>query len=318
MVGLETADDAGVYLLNENIALIQSVDFFTPIVDDPYTFGAIAAVNALSDIYAMGGKPYTAMNILAFPIDIFPAWVLAEVLRGGAEKLSEAGAVLLGGHSVKDDEPKYGLAVTGVAHPSEIWTNAGAKVGDELILTKPLGIGIITSALRKSKDMKGNVIVSDVVPDAVKKRAIEVMMILNEKAALIAREVGINACTDVTGFGLLGHSWEMGKASNVQIEISLKKVPVIEGARELGEEGFIAGGNWANLEYMSANTDFFPEMEMIDKNILADPITSGGLLIAVPKEKAKVLLNRLQERGVQEARIIGRVVEGESRIAVKP
>lgn len=315
-MGIETSDDAGVYKLNEEMVLIQTVDFFTPIVDDPYMFGAIAAANALSDVYAMGGEPLTAMNILAFPMNILPAAVLAEILRGGAEKVEEAGAVLLGGHSIQDNEPKYGLSVTGIASPQEIWSNAGAQPGDDLILTKPLGIGIITSALRKKKDSEGKVIGGDVVPASVEKQAAEIMACLNQKAARVARQVGINACTDITGFGLLGHAWEMSRASNVQIMLSLQEVPVLEGARELALEGYIAGGNWANLEYMADKTEFFSGMELVDKNILADPITSGGLLISVPSKKSAELLRLLHSEGIAEARLIGRVCAGQPRIFV--
>lgn len=315
---MENADDAGVYKLSENTALIQTVDFFTPVVDDPYSYGAIAAANALSDVYAMGGVPLTAMNLVAFPIDVLPKAVLAEILRGGAEKIAEAGAVLLGGHSIQDNEPKYGLAVTGIAHPDEIWSNAGACPGDDLILTKPLGVGIITSALRKKKDHEGNIIMQHVVSPDVEKKTIEVMAQLNQKAAEAAREVGINACTDITGFGLLGHTWEMAQASQVRVELSLQAVPVIAGARELALVGYIAGGNWANLEYMAAHTDFFSGMEMVDKNILADPITSGGLLLAVPRARSGLLLNKLQNAGIAAARIVGRVEAGEPRISVTP
>ncbi len=315
---MENADDAGVYKLSDNTALIQTVDFFTPVVDDPYCYGAIAAANALSDVYAMGGTPLTAMNIVAFPIDVLPAAVLSEILRGGSDKIAEAGAVLMGGHSIQDNEPKYGLAVTGLAHPDEIWSNAGAYPGDDLILTKPLGVGIITSALRKKKDHEGNIIMQHVVPASVEKRVIEVMAQLNQKAAYAAREVGINACTDITGFGLLGHTWELAQASHVRVELSLQAVPVIAGARELALQGYIAGGNWANLEYMAKNTDFFSGMEMVDKNILADPITSGGLLLSVPSAKSEQLLSMLQNVGIAEAKIVGKVKAGEPRISVTP
>lgn len=315
---MENADDAGVYKLSDNTALIQTVDFFTPVVDDPYCYGAIAAANALSDVYAMGGIPLTAMNIVAFPLDVLPASVLSEILRGGSEKIVEAGAVLMGGHSIQDNEPKYGLAVTGIACPTDIWSNAGACPGDDLILTKPLGVGIITSALRKKKDHEGNIIMQHVVPASVEKKVIEVMTQLNQKAACAAREVGINACTDITGFGLLGHTWEMARASHVRVELSLQAVPVIAGARELALQGYIAGGNWANLEYMTKNTDFFSGIEMVDKNILADPITSGGLLLAVPSAKSGQLLGKLRDIGVAEARIVGRVKAGGPRISVTP
>ncbi len=298
--------------------MIQTVDFFTPVVDDPYIFGQIAAANALSDIYAMGGTPITALNIIAFPLNTLPFSVLAAILRGGAEKIKEAGAVLLGGHSIQDAEPKYGLAVTGVAHPTKIWTNAGARPGDMLILTKPLGVGLITSALRKKKDREGNLILQSPVPPEVEKAAIDVMTKLNDKAVWAGQKVGINACTDITGFGLLGHAWEMAKASLVQIEIDLHAVPVLPGAKELGLKGYIAGGNWANLKYMEDKVEFFPEMEAIEKNILADPITSGGLLLSVAEDRAEELLKALHESGVTEARVIGRVLAGEPKIIVVP
>lgn len=316
MVGIDTSDDAGVYVLTDDLALIQTVDFFTPIADDPYIFGGIAAANALSDIYAMGGKPLIALNIIAFPLATLPSQVLADILRGGAEKIREAGAVLAGGHSIQDDEPKYGLAVTGTAHPSEIWTNAGAKAGDILILTKPLGVGIITTALRKKKDAEGNIIRESRVSPLLEQKVYEVMLELNATAAAAAKNVGINACTDVTGFGLLGHAWEMSRASNVQIEISVDSVPLIEGARELGLMGFIAGGNRSNLKHLEDKTSFGPDVEPIDKYILADPITSGGLLMAVPVERARILLDNLHESGIKDARIIGRVLAGSPKILV--
>ncbi len=315
-MGIETADDAGVYLLNEDTALIQTVDFFTPIVDDPFIFGAIAATNALSDIYAMGGQPLTALNILAFPLNILGAVVLGEILQGGAQKIREAGALLLGGHSIQDNEPKYGLAVTGTARPDEIWTNAGVRAGDSLILTKPLGIGIITSALRKKKDSAGRLILQSPVDAETEAKAIAVMLELNGKSAAVARRVGINACTDITGFGLLGHAWEMARASRVQIEISLREVPVLEGARELGIQGYIAGGNWANLEYMKDKAVFAQAVEAIDKHILADPITSGGLIFAVKQERADRLLDGLHEAGITGAKLIGKATSGEPVVKV--
>lgn len=315
-MGLETADDAGVYLLNEDTALIQTVDFFTPIVDDPFIFGAIAATNALSDIYAMGGKPLTALNIMAFPLNMLGPVVLGEILQGGAQKIREAGALLLGGHSIQDNEPKYGLAVTGTARPDEIWTNAGVRAGDSLILTKPLGIGIITSALRKKKDSAGKLILQSPVDAETEAKAIAVMLELNGKSAAVARRVGINACTDITGFGLLGHAWEMARASGVQIEISLREVPVLEGARELGTQGYIAGGNWANLEYMKDKTVFAQAVEAIDKHILADPITSGGLIFAVKQERATQLLDGLHEAGITGAKLIGKAAPGEPVVKV--
>lgn len=318
LVGLETSDDAGVFLLDKDTALVQTVDFFTPIVDDPYNFGAIAAANALSDIYAMGAKPLTALNIMAFPVDTLSFDVLLEILRGGGDKINEAGAALLGGHSISDNEPKYGLAVTGLARPGEIWTNTGAKPQDVLILTKPLGIGIITSALRKKKDREGNLQTDSVVAPVVEEKALGVMKELNAKAAEAGRAVGLHACTDVTGFGLLGHTWEMARGSQVQIELYLSDIPVIEGARDLARAGYIAGGNWVNLEFMMDKVDYFAGMDDIDKHILADPITSGGLLMAVSPENAQKLQDELNRLGVSDARVIGRVREGLPRIKILP
>ena len=298
------------YLLNEETALIQTVDFFTPIADDPYIFGGIAAANALSDVYAMGGKPILALNIMAFPLNTLPYQVLADILRGGADKVVEAGAILVGGHSIQDEEPKYGLSVTGIAHPSEIWTNAGARIGDALILSKPLGIGIITTALRKRKDEEGNLILDRVVSPEVEKNAYDVMLELNAKAAKTAKLYPINSCTDITGFGLLGHAWEMATASKVAMELWTSKIPVIEGALELARQGYIAGGNYNNLEYLQDKVEFDPEVDTLERHILADPITSGGLLFALPKDKAEALVVALHQAGVVAAAIIGEVKAG--------
>lgn len=316
LVGLEFADDAGVYQLDKNTALIQTVDFFTPIVDDPYLFGTIAAANALSDVYAMGGVPLTALNIVAFPLGVLSEQVLKDILRGGLAKIQEAGAILLGGHSIQDPEPKYGLAVTGVAHPSEIWTNRGAKKGDVLILTKPLGIGIITSALRKKKDQNNLLQTVSPVPDAIERKAIEVMSQLNDKACETGKMVGIHSCTDITGFGLLGHAWEIAKASQVQIEIDYQAVPIIKGTQDLAAKGYIAGGNWSNLEYMISKVEYGSSLDEIAKHILVDPITSGGLLMAVAEKKSQELLELLHQNGVVEAQIVGKVYEGEPKIKV--
>lgn len=316
LVGYETSDDAGVYRLNDETALIQTVDFFTPIADDPYTFGAIAAANALSDIYAMGGKPILALNIIAFPLADLHYQILADILRGGADKVREAGAVLLGGHSIQDDEPKYGLSVTGIAHPSEIWTNAGAKPGDALILTKPLGIGIITTALRKRKDQEGKIILTEAVPPQVEQSAYEVMLALNAQAATVAKAYPIHACTDITGFGLLGHTWEIARSSRVRVELWSDQVPVLPGTLELAEQGYIAGGNYSNLEYLKGKAEFASEIDPLQRHILADPITSGGLLFALPQDRAAGLLADLHQAGVTKAAIIGEVTEGEPLITV--
>lgn len=304
--------------MNEETALIQTVDFFTPIVDDPYTFGAIAAANALSDIYAMGGQPLTALNIMAFPLDTLPKWVLAEILKGGTDKIHEAGAALLGGHSIQDKEPKYGLAVTGTANPEKIWTNAGAQAGDALVLTKPLGIGIITTALRKKRNPEGQILDQSPVAPEIEKKAIEVMMGLNSRAASVARSYTIHGCTDITGFGLLGHGWEMAKASGVALEIDFHRVPVLIGTAELAGQGYIAGGNRANLQYLADKIDFADNLDMTTKHILADPITSGGLLLALPEPEAPDLVKQLKAAGVMEAALIGRVVTGQPGIKVLP
>lgn len=317
-MGLETADDAGVYLLNEETALVQTVDFFTPIVDDPYTFGAIAAANALSDIYAMGGQPLTALNIMAFPLDTLPKWVMAEILKGGTDKIHEAGAALLGGHSIQDKEPKYGLAVTGTAKPGQIWTNAGAQAGDALVLTKPLGIGIITTALRKKHTPEGKILDQSPVAPETEKKAIEVMMRLNALAADAAKAYAIHGCTDITGFGLLGHGWEMAKASGVSLEIEMRRVPVLAGAAELARQGYVAGGNHANLQYLADKAEFNDALDMTDKYILADPITSGGLLLALPEAEAADLAKRLHGLGIAEAAVVGRVRQGKPGIKVLP
>ncbi|MFY9175269.1 MAG: selenide, water dikinase SelD [Peptococcia bacterium] len=318
MVGIETSDDAGVFLLNEETALIQTVDFFTPIADDPYIFGAIAAANALSDIYAMGGRPILAMNIMAFPLNELPYQVLADILRGGADKVIEAGAVLVGGHSIKDKEPKYGLSVTGIAHPSEIWTNAGAKPGDVLIITKPLGVGIITAALKKKGSQESDMTEEVIIPPEVEQKAFEVMLELNARGAITAKSFQVHACTDITGFGLLGHGWEIANNSGVTLEFWSGKIPVIEGTRDLAVQGYISEGNYDNLKYLEDKVYFDPQVGTIERHIMADPIISGGLLLAVPEDEAEELLNRLLKANITNAAIIGRVLEGEPRIKVLP
>ncbi|QGG46951.1 selenide, water dikinase SelD [Heliorestis convoluta] len=300
LVGLEYSDDAGVYKLNEETALIQTVDFFTPIVDDPYQFGQIAAANALSDVYAMGGKPLTAMNIVAFPTQTLPLSVLGEILRGGAEKVQEAGAVLLGGHSIQDKEPKYGLSVTGIVHPQKIWTNGGARRGDVLILTKPLGIGIISTAIKNGKAS----------PEA-RNKAIEVMATLNKKACEILQSFDIGGCTDITGFGLLGHSLEMARASACTLELYAGNIPVIPEAWDYALAGYIPGGSKCNLEVAKENCHLSPELVPQVGHILADAITSGGLLVTVPQEQAQEALLALHQGGIIEASPIGFVIDGE-------
>lgn len=304
LVGLDTSDDAGVYRLNDETALIQTVDFFTPIVDNPYSFGQIAAANALSDVYAMGGRPLTAMNLIGFPTKTLGLEVLAEILKGGADKVKEAGALLVGGHSVEDNEPKYGLSVTGVVHPDKVLTNAGAKPGDLLVLTKPVGVGIITTAMKAGMASK-----------EAEQEVIEVMARLNNTAGEIMQEIGVNACTDVTGFGLLGHALEMAKASCVKIDLFAEAVPVLKPAWEYIKIGLIPGGTRRNLKYAGGCTEFEEAVSEEEKLMLADTVTSGGLLISLAAEKAGQLIEKLREAGVNAA-IVGQVISGNGVISV--
>lgn len=306
LVGTETFDDAGVYRLSEELALVQTLDFFTPVVDDPFTFGQIAAANALSDVYAMGAKPLTALNLVAFPGETLEKSVLAEILKGGMAKVDEAKAVLVGGHTVDDPEPKYGLAVTGIVHPERVVTNAGARPGDRLILTKPLGIGVITTAMKRTE-----------VSQEVAQGAVETMCALNASASEAMQAVGVHACTDVTGFGLLGHLHEMALASGVAARVNAEAVPLLPGARELAEAGNICGGSRANLRYLEPFVRFGDHIDETTRILLADAITSGGLLISVAEEKAPQLVEALKARGTLTASEIGSVAPGEAgQIAV--
>lgn len=298
LVGLETSDDAGVYRLTDDIALIQTVDFFTPVVDDPYAFGQIAAANALSDVYAMGGKPLTAMNLIAFPTDTLGLEVLAEILKGGADKIREAGAIIVGGHSIQDAEPKYGLALTGIVHPDRVLTNAGARPGDKLVLTKPIGVGIITTAI------KGGAASPEAIEEVTR-----VMAALNNSAAEVMQEVGVHACTDITGFGLLGHASEMARASGTGMRIYAGAVPVLAPAREYVRFGIIPAGTRGNLRYLKPFAEFAPEITEEVQLLLADAITSGGLLISVPATKADRLVAGLKERQTIAAAVVGEVIE---------
>src|SRR5699024_10494773 len=272
--------------------------FFTPIVDDPYSFGQVAAANAISDIYAMGGKPITALNIVAFPIADLDKQILAEILEGASSKLKEAGVALVGGHSIDDKEPKFGLSVTGLIHPEKIRTNSGAKVGDVLILTKPIGVGILTTSIKKRW-----------LEEAEIERVTKVMTTLNKQAAEIMDDYQIHACTDVTGFGLLGHGLEMAKGSQVGIKIQQSRVPVLPRVKELAEQGAVPGGTKNNFNYVHQDIDFADSLDQIDQWILCDAVTSGGLLAAVKKEDANQLLKRLQAQEI-EATIIGEVTDG--------
>lgn len=306
LVGIDTSDDAGVYKISDELALVQTVDFFTPIVDDPYSFGQIAAANAISDIYAMGGKPLTVLNIVAFPIATLDKQVLSDILRGAADKVQEAGATLVGGHSIEDKEPKFGLAVTGLIHPDRIKTNAGAKAGNKLILTKPIGVGIMTTSIKK-----------DQLSEAEIARVTQVMSTLNKKAAEIMSGYAVQACTDVTGFGLIGHALEMARGSDVGIRLNSSDVPVLPRARELAVAGFVPGGTKKNYEHVEAHVEFPEAMSQNDRYVLCDAVTSGGLLIAVDREQAEALLEELVRGGV-EARLIGETTaEHPGRITVQ-
>ena len=301
IVGLQTSDDAVVYAIRDDLALIQTVNFFSPIVDDPYLFGQIAAANSLSDIFAMGGDVLFALNIAAFPEDL-PSEILSVILEGGADKVAETNAVIAGGHTVTDPEPKYGLVVTGTAEPQNIWTKAGARPGDALYLTKPLGTGIITTAHKRNA-----------VDEATLQGAVAQMATLNLAASRTARSVTIHACTDITGFGLLGHTWEMATKSNVSIEIDVEAVPVLAGAIELARLGNIAGGLDRNREYYSHEVDSKVQIDSdIDAalaEVLFDPQTSGGLLFSVPRQATTAFTTALTLAGVPFWNI-GQVDEG--------
>lgn len=299
LVGLDTSDDAGVYKLTEDLAMIQTVDFFTPIVDDPYMFGQIAAANSLSDVYAMGGRPTTVMNIVGFPIAVLGHDVLAEILKGAADKVKESGAVLVGGHSIDDAEPKFGLSVTGLVHPSKVFKNVGAKPGDALVLTKPIGVGIQTTAIKKDKlTLEQLQLVS------------ETMAELNKKAAECLEGLSPNAVTDVTGFGLLGHAAEMAKGTgNITIHVDFDDVPLLPGTKELAKEGIVPGGSKANHRWIKEDVKYGDHLEQWQQLILCDAVTSGGLLVSMPKEEAEEYIKRLHDKGIQHASIVGRVTE---------
>jgi selenide,water dikinase len=294
---MESLDDAGVYKLTDELAIIQTVDFFTPIVDDPYTFGQIAVANALSDVYAMGGKPLTAMNLVCFPIKSLDISVLQDILRGGADKLREAGVVLVGGHSIDDVELKYGLSVTGTVHPKRLVTNAGAKAGDKLILTKPLGTGIISTAVK-----------AGVVNEETVAKLTRCMATLNDKASSVMQEVGVHACTDITGFGLLGHAIQVAENSPVGIELHLASIPYFPEVIQFAQQGLCPGGLYRNKDFYSNRVEFINPIPEYMQYILFDAQTSGGLLISLSPRKAELLLDRLQQAGVEDAVSIGEVV----------
>ncbi len=294
IVGTETSDDAGVYRLRPDLAIVNTVDFFTPIVDDPYTFGQIAAANALSDVYAMGAEPKTALNIACFPKGKMDMKVLGEILKGGGEKAREAGVAVLGGHTIIDPEIKYGMAVTGVIHPDKILRNVGVQVGDALVLTKPLGTGIITTALKKGK-----------APKPAVQEAVNSMMALNHTASKIMRGYPVHACSDVTGFALLGHSLEMASGSSVTLIIESAQLPLLPRARHLAEKGYLTGGCKRNREYLKDKVTVDGSIREGLVEIAFDPQTSGGLLIALPQKYAPKLVAELQASGLKSAAAVG-------------
>jgi len=294
IVGTETSDDAGVFRLRPDLAIVNTVDFFTPIVDDPYMFGQIAAANALSDVYAMGGDPKTALNIVGFPKGKLDLQVLGDILRGGAERAREAGAVVIGGHTIIDPELKYGMAVTGVVHPDRVIRNIGVQPGDVLVLTKPLGTGIISTALKRRKASKESV-----------RASVQSMIALNRAASAVMRTVPAHACSDVTGFGLLGHAREMADGSGVTIVLEASKMPLLRGARRLAEQGCLTGGCRrirAYLEDKIAVGRSVPEGLL---EVAFDPQTSGGLLMALPQARASGVVTELHAQGITAATIVG-------------
>lgn len=307
MVGTATADDAAVYRVRDDLAIVQTVDFFTPIVDDPYEFGAISAANSLSDLYAMAAEPRFALSIVGFPPQRLPLSVLHRILQGATDVAREAGISIIGGHSVEDPEPKFGLAVTGVAHPDRILLNSGAMPGDALVLTKPIGTGILATAIKRG--LAG--------PDATRS-AIETMRALNRTAAEVMADFEVHACTDVTGFGLLGHLREMAVASHLDVELDFSTVPVLQGVRELAAADVVPGGSLDNLEHVSPHVDWRSDRSRIDKILLADAQTSGGLLIALAADNAELLVAHLHARGVEAAAVIGAfsTAKGNGRVAV--
>ncbi len=298
LVGFATSDDAGVYQLRDDLALVQTVDFFTPIVDDPYDFGRIAAANAISDVYAMGGTPLTALNIAAFPVERLGTEILARILEGGLAVAKAAGVAILGGHTIEDDEPKYGLAVTGTIDPRRVVTNAGAQPGDVLLLTKPLGTGILASALKKGA-----------LDEAALTEAVSWMTMLNGPAARAMLAAGVHAATDVTGYGLLGHAGEMMRAGGVRLRLSASAVPVLPHVRDMLAAGIAPGGTRENARQHAAFTEFAPGIDDAMRAILSDAQTSGGLLIAVPRNNAAALKAALVSTGSLGAEI-GRVEAG--------
>ncbi len=304
-MGFGTSDDAGIYRLNDQTAIIMTADFITPPVDDPFIFGQIAAANAISDVYAMGGSPLACLNLIAFPSDKLPQEMLHKIIEGGLSKITEAGAVLAGGHSIDDDEPKYGLSVTGTVHPDRIWTNTGAHPGDALILTKPLGSGVLFNANLKKW-------VSSTAMDS----CIEVLIALNKKPAEIMQAFDIHAATDVTGFGLAGHSLEMVGDSAITFEIQIEALPLMDQALDMYQKGMRTGVNATNRQLVEAALKTDSTLPAWHQEIVFDPQTNGGLLTAVPESQSQKLLEALHGEGIHRAAVIGRVTERQGNISL--
>jgi selenide,water dikinase len=310
IVGIATGDDAGVYRLSDDLAVVQTLDFFTPVVDDPYIYGQIAAANSLSDVYAMGGRPITVMNILCFPIGTRDINELGAILRGGADKIAESGAALVGGHSVDDPEPKYGLSVTGLIDPSHVASNAGAQPGDIIVLTKPLGTGIITTAAK----------FDECPPEALEAACLS-MTTLNAGAARAMTSIGIgvggvHAATDITGFGLLGHLYHLARASGVRLELDSSTLPALPEAERLAAAGNTTKGEKSNAAYLADYITFAEDIPDTQRSLMLDPQTSGGLAIFVAPEKLEALLGALESEGVGTRAVIGRALAGEPGISV--
>lgn len=306
IVSLDTSDDAAVYHLNEDTALIQTLDFFTPVVDDPYTYGQIAAANSLSDVYAMGGQPLMAMNIVCFPNCLDPK-VLGQILKGGADKIVEAGALLVGGHTVEDNEPKYGLSVTGIVHPKKVLANSTARVGDYLILTKPIGLGVLNTAIK-----------ADIASKEQYNMAVKTMITLNKYAFEALKDLNISSCTDITGFGFLGHAYEMAEGSKVSLEIYSDKIPIIEGAKEFASMGIIPAGMYSNKKHIENQVQIAENVEEVIQDLLYDPQTSGGLLVAIEENDIEKALENLSINTDMEFSVVGKVInKGNKAIYLK-
>jgi selenide,water dikinase len=307
LVGNDTGDDAAVYRLDDKTAIIVTVDFFTPITDDPYEFGVIAAANSLSDVYAMGGKPLVALNVVGFPANL-AVEMLGDVLKGGYDKATEAGCLIVGGHTVDDEEPKYGLSVVGLIEPGKEVSNANAQPGDVLVLTKPIGTGIITTGCKQG-----------ITPDDILKQAVDTMAELNKGASEAMMKVGVNSCTDITGFGLMGHLRGMVRGSGTGAKIKVADVPVLAGVWDLLEKGTVPGGTFRNMSSVADSVDWDPSLTEEQRLLMCDAQTSGGLLISVPEGKVDLLLSELESFGVETRAIVGEITaENPGRISVSP